>query len=983
VSEKEQILRMLDKTLALRPALNGTGEELWRAEVAMAERWEKLAAVVTEYGTGAIECLIAFLTAEPHFGFKYQPMLKELVNNPPGTPNDYDGNDCVRFWRNWLEDNSKPEYAQVDWRRICPRLARANDAYTSPGIEEQMRTFLEDDDSVVRYALARNPDLPEQTWSLLALSPEEDIRFELVSRRSCEPLVLKIFSEDPSPMIRSWVAWQPQTPPSALAHLARDTERTVRESLLRRESLPEPILSYLTDCGDDAIQEGAAKKLRVAAHRDELREAIFSRNVKTVEALLAEERSLAEVAYAGQVTALHLATLPPAKETAYLIVRALSRADARSNAPDALGYTPCQFASRAPQPIGAKMTTFLGCGLEAAPYAKASSLLVREPGETTETLNRRLESMFDRERFDLITATWQKLYERLGELLRRGGISQLQATAWQPQAADSVPFILHTQGMRERLLAVACGADETDAEGARKLLFEISKVPAHSQLAPHDLSRNPLFVWGGAVLDGLFTESELETAAESARAISKKNVRALDMMTAIGQLVALGHLVAQFVEEAPVEHFVRFCSFAGYHFKIASKDRVVADYVDPKWRNAFAARPSPAPVPIPVLEPRQLAVLPGRNDYLAYLKENELSEESVLGIVPELDAERRRKVNQVLMTALESGHEDLVKSVERASRSNTNVLLAEINRRLVLRFSEHAVVAAKDVYAGVFPTNTFNAHVVDRGAQPLILVNTGAFELLEGAVVPFSLLKPGSAPQQARVFAAFVRQYCEQRILPGAEQYEDFQFDEDRHKFRVHVLTAAEDFVLAHEYGHLASGHVGNAVADLPFTSGRSIQVPARQWDEEYEADRWAAHALISSATDPTSNEERVIICSGPLLFLSVAALVEGYHAKLGLQSDTHPPALSRYTEIREALAKAGFNRHTNLGATFQDFCAIVAHELNIPWNRNEGVTLVIDEMGRLVDDGLEAAVPILDQRSIPIAEKIAEKPRCWWQFWK
>jgi hypothetical protein len=335
------------------------------------------------------------------------------------------------------------------------------------------------------------------------------------------------------------------------------------------------------------------------------------------------------------------------------------------------------------------------------------------------------------------------------------------------------------------------------------------------------------------------------------------------------------------------------------------------------------------------------------------------------------------------MAALESGHEDFVKSVAQASKSNTNVLLAEINRRLVRRFSEHGVVADKDVYAGVFPTNTFNAHVVHRGAQPLILVNTGAFELLEGAVVPFSLLKPDSARQQARVFARFVRQYCEQRVLPTADQYEDFQFDEDRHKFRVYILTAAEDFVLAHEYGHLASGHVGHAVADLPFASGRLIQVPARQWDEEYEADRWAVHALLTSATDQTSNEERLIICSGPLLFLCVAALVEGYHAKLGLQSDTHPPARSRFTEIREALAKAGFNRCAHLGAAFRDFCAIVAQELDIPWNRDEGVTLVIDEMGRLIDDGLKPSVPILEQRSIPSADAVAETTRHWWQIWK
>jgi hypothetical protein len=335
------------------------------------------------------------------------------------------------------------------------------------------------------------------------------------------------------------------------------------------------------------------------------------------------------------------------------------------------------------------------------------------------------------------------------------------------------------------------------------------------------------------------------------------------------------------------------------------------------------------------------------------------------------------------MTALERGYKDLVKTVERASVSNTNVLLAEINRRLIVRVADHKILAAKDVYAGVFPTNTFNAHVVQRADQPLVLVNTGAFELLEGAIVPFSLLKPGSARQQARVLARFVRQYCEERALPQGDQFEDFHSDEERSKFAVDLLTAAEDFVLAHEYGHLANGHVGNAVADLTFRDdGRSIQVPSRQVNEEYEADRWAAHALLSSALNTPGDEEWLVICSGPLLFLSVAALVEGYHAKLGLNQDTHPPAITRYTEIRTALAKAGFNRHTHLGASFRDFCAIVAEELDIRWSRDEGVTLVIDGMGRLVDEGLQTAVPILDQGKKQTAENFSKKTHPWWQFW-
>jgi hypothetical protein len=983
VSNTEQVLRILDETLALRSPMDGSTEELYRVGVAMVERFTRIATIATEYKAGSIDCLIALLTAEPHFSYKYQPLLRGLAGSPLGTPNDYDGDDVVRFWRSWLDDNAKPEFAQVDWRASCPRVALANDAFVCPPVEELMRGFVEDDDPIVRYALARNQSLPESIWSLLSLSPEEDIRFELLLQRAHDPIVLRMFSEDRSDMIRAWVAWQPQTPTSALAHLAHDTAPKVRDALLNRELLPEPILSYLTECGDTVIEEKAAKKLRVRAHREELREAMLDRKVSAVEALLDKERGLAEATYAGNITPLHLATFPPAVETAYLICRALDQAGAESNAPDALGYTPCDLALRATQPIAAKMVKFLRCGSKEPVHTPPDAVVTRRPDESIDMLNARLEGMFDNSRLDLTAAIWRKLYDSLLDVLQRGGVSELQVTAWQPQALDSVPFILHTQGMREKLLSLASAADMKQAEAARSLFFEIASLPMDAQLAPHQMGRNPLLLWGGAVLDGVVAESELESAAKAARAVADKSVRALDMMTIIGHLVTLGHLIAQFVEEAPVESFVRFCSIAGYDFKIESRGRSVVEYTDPASRDAFPKGQNQSPTSIPVLESDQLALLPGRDAYLAYLKENGLSENAVLGILPEINAEQRRKVNQALMTALENGYEGLLKNVERASISNTNVLLAEINRRLIVRFTDHQVVAAKDVYAGVFPTNTFNAHVVRRADQPLVLVNTGAFELLEGAIVPFSLLKPGSARQQARVLARFVRQYCEERVLPQGDQFEDFQADEERSKLGVYLLTAAEDFVLAHEYGHLANGHVGNEAVELPLSDGRSIQVPSRQFNEEYEADRWGVHALLSSALNTGSNEEHLIICSGPLLFLSVAGLVEGYHAKLGLNQDTHPPAITRYTEIRTALAKSGFNRHTHVGASFRDFCAIVAVELDIRWSRDEGVTLAIDGIGGLVDEGLQDAVPILDQGKKQTAENVSKKMRPWWQYWR
>lgn len=130
-----------------------------------------------------------------------------------------------------------------------------------------------------------------------------------------------------------------------------------------------------------------------------------------------------------------------------------------------------------------------------------------------------------------------------------------------------------------------------------------------------------------------------------------------------------------------------------------------------------------------------------------------------------------------------------------------------------------------DAFAGVFPTNSFNAHVVRRPEVFLVLINTGAFELMELLNALFFVKHFGSGPERVRLAAKYVQDYCDKRIFPAATELARTKPDMEYFDWQIHLVTAAEEFALGHEYGHIACGHVGAATIRLPANPGHSIDV--------------------------------------------------------------------------------------------------------------------------------------------------------------
>src|SRR5947209_4140896 len=158
---------------------------------------------------------------------------------------------------------------------------------------------------------------------------------------------------------------------------------------------------------------------------------------------------------------------------------------------------------------------------------------------------------------------------------------------------------------------------------------------------------------------------------------------------------------------------------------------------------------------------------PGRGEYLAYLRENSLSEADILPLLPpQIDPETQAKVDAVLAQARAAGMHRLLDQIADAQSRNTNDLLAVMNAALVKRFANGGLELTQPVHAGVFPTNSFNAHAVMRPSMYLILVDTGMFEIIGAMTAILASLDIGTARTQATFAATLIRQYCDERFLP-------------------------------------------------------------------------------------------------------------------------------------------------------------------------------------------------------------------------
>lgn len=210
-------------------------------------------------------------------------------------------------------------------------------------------------------------------------------------------------------------------------------------------------------------------------------------------------------------------------------------------------------------------------------------------------------------------------------------------------------------------------------------------------------------------------------------------------------------------------------------------------------------------------------------------------------------------------------------------------------------------------FAGVFPTGEFNARA--RPEPPwgaLLLVNSGLMDLI------FTVLKTNLASSYGPGDPPLLNESQVVKVL--AEAFNAYLFSDSSLRSwglpplpdaRVgnlgFVLRRAEQFVLAHEVGHVALGHVS--------INPQSPSAP-HTTDMELEADQFAAQLLavsLRSSPGPVREDEATYVAGGALTFLSLARSIEELQAGLGLEQrdvHSHPDTAGRAAALGAALRR-------------------------------------------------------------------------------
>jgi hypothetical protein len=231
---------------------------------------------------------------------------------------------------------------------------------------------------------------------------------------------------------------------------------------------------------------------------------------------------------------------------------------------------------------------------------------------------------------------------------------------------------------------------------------------------------------------------------------------------------------------------------------------------------------------------------------------------------------------------------------------------------------------------GIFPFRWFNGHSTAFEGTSLCLAATGSFDLIETFSTLFAARQkaPGYAVEKLReAIAVYVRTNEVESPKYGlGEGLVDWGNAAGIHTL---LTTAAEQFLISHELGHVALGHTTSAPrgampARAVGTLGQApkdVEVITPEHLDEHCADVWALRAMLAVSKQPEHEEKVPLFCGGPAVFLGLAMLVEAASRAAHIDThDSHPPALNRLYIIELAFELFGHHEDAFVARRIREF---------------------------------------------------------------
>jgi len=312
---------------------------------------------------------------------------------------------------------------------------------------------------------------------------------------------------------------------------------------------------------------------------------------------------------------------------------------------------------------------------------------------------------------------------------------------------------------------------------------------------------------------------------------------------------------------------------------------------------------------------------PGRVAYLRFLSDRGYREDELLPVIRQdrVTAEMKASLFPALMQATQSNDPKFIKMViwmahnSLVGRDNTNLIINELATALTKDLAK-ADITIPPFYAGVFPTDSYNAQCTLVNGQNIVLIDTGCMEMAETLVICF--LSKVSTSEKIKQISLAIDNY----VLRG-DRADAFNLNTLGVDFGSllpgHMTNCFEEYIIAHELGHLALGHATDQrVRHHSPRIGLTLEVVDKSEFQEFEADVWACRALLTNARNRQRSDSDVALAvAGLSLGLGVGLLVEASAAKHGISlSAGHPPSHERLYMMEVAYELFGVHEDAYIG---------------------------------------------------------------------